>query len=58
MCQSGWAGQTCDDDVSECDHDNVCGDVNAVCSNVIGGYECSCRDGFAFSEDGLCQGMI
>ena len=56
LCQPGWAGQTCDDDINECDHGNACGDVNAMCSNGLGGYDCSCRVGFAFSEDGFCEG--
>ena len=34
----------CVDD-NECARSNVCG--NGTCSNVEGGFECSCQDGYA-----------
>lgn len=34
----------------------VCG--NGTCSNVIGGFECDCRDGFTAGPSQTCEGLF
>ncbi len=42
-------------DMIECNGENSC-DVNADCSNTIGGYNCQCKPGF--TGDGFqCTGL-
>lgn len=42
-------------DVDECrERGPVCG--NGTCSNVIGGFECDCRDGFTAGPSQTCEG--
>ena len=40
-------------DDNECSISNVCG--NGTCSNVEGGFECSCGDGFAPGPMQICE---
>ena len=44
-------------DINECDiAENKCSE-NAICSNVVGSYSCTCKPGFA--GDGMsCVGEI
>lgn len=56
VCNAGWEGPNCDVDVNECLDANICEDVNAVCYNRRGFYECLCRDGFQKQADGKCAG--
>ena len=41
-------------DEDECGISNPCG--NGTCVNVVGGYECQCRAGFAPGPRQTCQG--
>ena len=41
-------------DQDECAFGNPCG--NGTCSNVIGGYECSCIQGFLPGPQETCEG--
>ena len=45
-------------DINECSNTtlNVC-DPNANCSNIDGGYICTCLDGY-MGDGEICQGMI
>ena len=42
-------------DTNECDIGNPCG--NGTCTNVIGGFECACDDGFEPGPMMTCEGM-
>ncbi|XP_060576205.1 fibrillin-2-like [Ruditapes philippinarum] len=47
MCQSHWQGDTCSDDVDECEDKAACKDKdNTVCINYDGGYSCKCEHGY------------
>jgi len=44
-------------DVDECrDVTSTCGVGAESCVNDVGGYECTCRDGYEF-KDGTCTGI-
>ena len=43
-------------DVDECVSGNQC-DSNAKCSNNVGSYSCTCKEGFVGSGT-QCQGML
>ncbi|XP_053395504.1 uncharacterized protein LOC123523715 isoform X3 [Mercenaria mercenaria] len=52
ICREGWYGDTCDDDIDECDvKADPCNDVRKECFNVPGGYTCKCRNGFTEKND-------
>ncbi|KAL8586962.1 hypothetical protein ACOMHN_062373 [Nucella lapillus] len=58
VCQSGWSGTNCTQDVDECQHSpNRCGaDPNVRCVNGIGSYSCVCSDGYErLRIDGDCK---
>ena len=45
-------------DINECDeHSSGC---NQICTNTIGGFTCSCYNGFTFSEGSItfCEGKV
>ena len=44
-------------DIDECSHGNYTCQENAECSNVMGGYECVCRDGYERTDNNSCIGM-
>ncbi|KAL4219782.1 hypothetical protein ACF0H5_020194 [Mactra antiquata] len=48
VCMEGWTGETCSDDVNECDQiADVCREKsNTVCSNTVGSFKCTCMEGF------------
>ncbi|KAK7092485.1 hypothetical protein V1264_008223 [Littorina saxatilis] len=55
VCQKGWTGSQCQDDVNECeDNPDVCGE-GQVCTNTNGSYTCACQNGYAIDDDGVCQ---
>lgn len=41
-------------DTNECDVGNPCG--NGTCTNVVGGFECACDDGFEPGSMMTCEG--
>ena len=51
----GYNGPLCGDDINECSIDNGGCDTNAICTNTVGSYNCSCKSGY--SGNGLnCTG--
>lgn len=44
--QTVWNGTHCEDDEDECKERTHNCDENAVCTNTIGGFECTCCEGF------------
>eukprot|EP00051_Salpingoeca_urceolata_P018832 m.267763 g.267763 ORF g.267763 m.267763 type:complete len:2653 (-) comp19289_c0_seq1:69-8027(-) len=44
VCDLGWQGNACDQDVAECDTDN--GGCQHTCLELEGSFECSCNAGF------------
>ncbi|XP_053386927.1 uncharacterized protein LOC123542089 isoform X2 [Mercenaria mercenaria] len=47
-CKSNWKGDTCEEDVDECEKDGtLCSeDENATCVNTVGWYRCDCKRGY------------
>lgn len=57
MSFQGWAGQTCTEDIDECETSrNICQDKsNSTCKNNVGSYSCVCDTGFVEAND-ECEG--
>ncbi|KAK6972338.1 mucin-4 [Biomphalaria glabrata] len=60
LCNKGWTGPTCDDDVDECANTSSCNSLkNEKCVNTPGSYSCSCQTGYyrpIATQD--CTGLI
>nr|KAI8743010.1 mucin-4-like [Biomphalaria glabrata] len=60
LCNKGWTGPTCDDDVDECTNTSICNSLkNEKCVNTPGSYSCSCQTGYyrpIATQD--CTGLI
>ncbi|XP_046546621.1 fibrillin-1-like [Haliotis rubra] len=52
-CLKGWEGDTCSDDVNECDTTNC--SANSFCTNTNGSFICECDDGFFRTAFNSCQ---
>ncbi|XP_060602354.1 neurogenic locus notch homolog protein 1-like [Ruditapes philippinarum] len=50
MCQRGFKGSTCDEDLDECKFGNPCF-RRGNCQNSIGGYKCVCFKGWLGEND-------
>ena len=56
-CNAGWQGVNCTEDVPECTNDpSICG-ANAICTEQIGSYLCTCDTGYEKDSSGNCIGM-
>eukprot|EP00105_Crassostrea_gigas_P016588 XP_011434026.1 PREDICTED: fibrillin-2-like isoform X1 [Crassostrea gigas] len=54
ICNVGWQGVSCSEDILECTIDpNICG-ANATCTEQSGSYLCSCNTGYEKSSTGEC----
>lgn len=42
-------------DIDECAN-GVCGSVSTICSNTVGSYNCTCRNGFTTNSGTICKG--
>ncbi|KAH9487808.1 hypothetical protein Btru_068316 [Bulinus truncatus] len=52
ICHKGWTGARCDVNINECvTQENICS-YNEVCHDLLGSYECRCRDGFTQTDGG------
>ena len=40
-------------DIDECSNDLHNCSSDQVCHNTVGGFSCSCREGFVFGSDGV-----
>ena len=59
-CKPEWTGDTCNEDVNECDAvPAVCTGTNrAKCVNTDGSHKCNCDDGYELNVDSdVCEGM-
>ena len=58
VCKAGWEGETCSDDVDECNTSpaslTMCPD-HSVCTNTNGSFLCLCLKGF-YKSQSLCLG--
>jgi len=53
----GYNGNFCENDINECLTNNGGCDVNAICTNIPGSFNCSCKLGYL--GDGMnCTGNI
>uniref|UniRef100_A0A8W8NDF3 Fibrillin-1 n=1 Tax=Magallana gigas TaxID=29159 RepID=A0A8W8NDF3_MAGGI len=54
ICNAGWQGVSCSEDILECTNDpNICG-ANATCTEQSGSYLCTCNTGYEKSSTGEC----
>ena len=45
-CDEGWMGESCSEDIDECEG-NVCDEEGTYrCLNTHNGYSCTCKHGF------------
>ena len=59
MCDEGWRGENCDQDIDECqENPDVCNDTMKECVNGDGFYSCVCAEGFVTSANGICEGVF
>uniref|UniRef100_A0A0R3RQB4 Cadherin n=1 Tax=Elaeophora elaphi TaxID=1147741 RepID=A0A0R3RQB4_9BILA len=42
LCLKGYTGKFCENDIDECEEENVCG--NGKCLNVFGSFVCACNE--------------
>ena len=57
-CKAGWEGNTCNDDINECEASVkyvTCNDDRLECINIAGSFRCDCKEGF-YKLDGKCTG--
>src|SRR6218665_215656 len=54
VCQSGWKGPLCTEDVNECAEGSVTCPADADCLNVPGTYYCICHDPTQTNPDNTC----
>lgn len=52
-CPQNFTGPLCELDVNECDTGNH--NCQQLCNNTVGGYSCSCYDGFRPINDRECE---
>ena len=57
MCEMGWQGNDCKQDIDECQPSNPCVN-NSDCHNTNGSYICVCQKGFFKGNDGNCTGEL
>ena len=58
VCEVGWRGLLCDDDIDECREDpDICGDPMKECFNEEGYYSCVCIEGYTTADNGTCIGL-
>ncbi|XP_053387695.1 uncharacterized protein LOC123541782 [Mercenaria mercenaria] len=56
ICANGWEGETCNDDINECEVvGDICKDPRKLCVNSLGAYRCNCRSGYLETNKGLCE---
>ena len=55
-CLSGWHGNTCDDDINECELD-PCGQ-HANCTNTPSSFDCACLVGYSNHTGSGCTGSV
>ncbi|XP_059150290.1 cubilin-like [Physella acuta] len=59
LCRDGWRGDTCNDDVDECEgnKDTLC-PRNSVCVNDPGTFTCPCKPGYINNDVNGCDGKM
>ena len=55
ICNEGWKGDGCEEDINECHLNNTCTGDHEVCVNTPGSYRCDCDKGYQ-NISGICQG--
>ena len=45
-----------DPDFDECEDEGMGNDCEQVCSNTVGGFSCSCFNGFELVNEAQCEG--
>ncbi|PVD35905.1 hypothetical protein C0Q70_02874 [Pomacea canaliculata] len=55
-CKLEWEGATCDTDIDECvTNTHNCSEQKEICNNTVGGYDCTCKDGYHKDSYGICE---
>ena len=57
ICQPGWTGSGCENDIDECDGPPVCPE-GQVCTNNKGSFTCRCQQGYVLNTNGTCIGKL
>ena len=60
-CKPEWTGDTCNEDVNECDDSvpTVCTEAHrTTCVNTDGSHKCNCDQGYELNVvSGVCDGL-
>lgn len=55
VCDVGWQGADCLEDINECADTTLCG-TNKECVNSDGSYICRCITGYIMNSNSVCIG--
>lgn len=54
ICEPGYKGATCDEDIDECQDPTYCNTTTSFCENTKGSAICKCKDGFKLNIQKVC----
>ncbi|XP_060596327.1 uncharacterized protein LOC132750377, partial [Ruditapes philippinarum] len=55
ICNPGWQGATCTEDVDECKTNTDSCPANSLCTNTVGSHTCACKPGYDETLSGCIE---